>query len=357
MSGEKTEKATPKRLKELRKKGTAARSPELASAVSLLVLVAVLPWTLGRLLQTLRDDLALSLSSVGTTDLDHGRAQLGRMLVDAARALAPGVAAVGAAALAAGSAVTRSAPNPSVLRPRMSRLSPKAAVKRMASVHSVADLLKNTVKLTALTAVSYGAWKAGYGTLVRGGATPEVLMTLVGASVRRLLWEAALLALLVGVADAAWQRRQFGKQSRMTKQEVSDEAKQSEGNPELKRKIRSKQLAIARSRMMQAVPKADVVLANPTHLVVALKYEAGSVAPVVVAKGADAVADRIKKVAAEAGVPILADKPLARALYRATDIGDTIPAELFRVVAEVLAVVYAAKRRGTRPTWNARSAA
>ena len=107
--------------------------------------------------------------------------------------------------------------------------------------------------------------------------------------------------------------------------------------------------------MMKDVPKADVVLANPTHLVVALRYTPGSAAPLVVAKGAGAVADRIKALAAEHGVPVLTDKPLARALYKATEVGDTIPAEMFRVVAEVLAAVYAARRRGVRPTWSGSS--
>ena len=143
----------------------------------------------------------------------------------------------------------------------------------------------------------------------------------------------------------------------MSKQDISEEHKQSEGNPEAKGAIRARQLAVARGRMIEAVPRADVVLANPTHLVVALRYEPGSAAPVVVAKGTGQVSDRIKAVAAEHGVPILHDKPLARALYAATEVGDTVPAELFRVVAEVLAAVYAARRRGVRPTWSGRSVA
>jgi flagellar biosynthetic protein FlhB len=124
----------------------------------------------------------------------------------------------------------------------------------------------------------------------------------------------------------------------------------------MKGQIRSRMMAQSRSRMIQAIPKADVVLANPTHLVVALAYEPGSLAPVVVAKGAGATAQRIKDVAAEHGVPVLADKPLARAIYKSTEVGDGIPLELFRAVAEVLAVVYAAKRRNTRPTCRSRMA-
>ena len=352
MSGEKTEKATPKKLKDLRKKGAAARSVELPAGVSLLVLVAVLPWMVGRMLDSLRTEMAVVLSAAGTADLGQAHGLLAGSVLSSGRALAPAVAIVGGAALLSGSVVTRSAPNPAMLKPQFGRLSPKKTIKHIFSAHSLVELTKNTVKLAALCALTYAAFLASYPLLTREGGTPAQLQALVGAASQELLWWCAGLAVVVGVADAAWQRRAFGKQSRMSKQDVIEEHKQADGNPEAKGAIRSRQLAMSRNRMMQDVPTADVVLANPTHLVVALKYTAGTAAPVVVAKGAGAVADRIKAVAAEHGVPVLADKPLARALYQATEVGDTIPAEMFRVVAEVLAAVYAARRRGVRPTWS-----
>ncbi len=355
MSGEKTEKPTPKKLKDLRKKGSAARSTELPAGVSLVALVAVLPWMLGRFFQVLRTDLTVALSAAGTSDLGQAKGLMVRLLLDTAQSLAPPVAVVSGAAIVSGCLVTRSAPNPAMLRPRFSRLSPAKTLKRMLSTHSVVDLVKNTVKLAVLTAVSYSSWKKGYATLVREGSTPAELQEMVGAACRTLLWQAAALAVLVGVADAAYQRRSFNKQARMSKHDIREEAKSAEGNPEAKQAMRARQLAVARGRMIEAVPKADVVLANPTHLVVALQYTPGTAAPVVVAKGAGPVADRIKAVAAEHGVPVLHDKPLARALYKATEVGDTVPAELFRVVAEVLATVYAAKRRGVRPSWSPRA--
>jgi flagellar biosynthetic protein FlhB len=357
MSGEKTEKATPKRLKDLRKKGVAARSMELPSGVALLALVLVLPAMVTRFMDVMRADLSLVLSSAGTTDQSALRGVVGKLLVDSVRALAPSIAIVGAAALLSGSVVTRSRPNPAALKPRFERLNPGKAVKRMLSPHSVVQLLKDTAKLTALALVTWGAWKTGAQQLLAAGGTFGALQAVVGETVRSMLWRVAVLALLVGVADAAWQRRSFGKQSRMSKQDVADEHKQSEGNPQTKGHIRARMLAAGRSRMIQAVPRADVVLANPTHLVVALAYVAGSPAPVVVAKGAGATAQRIKDIAASHGIPVLADKPLARALYKNTEVGDGIPVELFRAVAEVLAVVYAAKRRGTRPTWRSRMVA
>ena len=357
MSGEKTEKATPKKLKDLRKKGSAARSVELPAGMSLLALVVVLPWMTSSLFDALRSDMALVLSSAAVADTGQAVGLGSRMVLDAGRAMAAPVAVVAAVALVSGSVVTRSRPNPAVLKPQMSRLSPKAAIKRMVGPHGVAELLKSTTKLSVLTLVTYGVWRDGYAALLHEGGSVAGLQAIVGDASSSLLLRAALLAVVVGIADAWWQRHSFNKQAKMSKQDISEEHKQADGNPELKAAIRGKQLAAARSRMIQAVPAADVVLANPTHLVVVLRYEPGSVAPVVVAKGAGAVADRIKAVAAEHGVPVLQDKPLARALYKATEVGDTIPAEMFRVVAEVLATVYAAKRRGIRPSWSGRSAA
>lgn len=354
MSGEKTEKATPKKLKDLRKKGVAARSFELPQGVSLVALVLVLPGMVTRLMSSLRTDLTLILGNADVASLEQARGLAGKVAMDSVRAVAPSVAIVGIAALVSGSVVTRSRPNAAMLKPKFERLNPGKAIKRMLSMHSVVALVKDVVKLSALALVTWGAWKSGASKLAASGGTVTALQSVIGESVRAMLWRIAVLGLLVGFADAAWQRKSFNKQARMSKQDISDEHKQSEGDPHLKGQIRARMLAAGRSRMIQAVPKADVVLANPTHLVVALAYQPGSAAPVVVAKGAGATAQRIKDIAAEHGVPVLVDKPLARAIYKNTEIGDGIPLELFRAVAEVLAVVYAAKRRGARPTWRPR---
>lgn len=357
MSGEKTEKATPKKLKDLRKKGVSARSMELPSGVSLLALVLVLPNMVSRFFQVARTDMTLILGSADVAGLPETRGLASKIIMDSVRALAPSVAIVGTAALLAGSVVTRSRPNPAAIKPKFARLNPGKAIKRMLSPHSLVQLAKDTAKISSLALVTWGVWKTGAQRLLETGGTFAGLQAVVGESVRAMLWRVAVLALLVGFADAAWQRRSFGKQSRMSKQDVTDEHKQSEGNPHTKGQIRSRMLASSRARMVQAIPKADVILANPTHLVVALQYVPGSAAPVVIAKGAGATAQRIKDLAAEHGVPVLVDKPLARAIYKNTEVGDGIPVELFRAVAEVLAVVYAAKRRGTRPTWRTRMAA
>jgi flagellar biosynthesis protein FlhB len=353
MSGEKTEKATPKKLGDLRKKGQSARSMELPQGVSMVALVLVLPSMVARLFGALRQDLVLVLGGADVTGIDAGRRFAWVAMSDCVRAVAPGVAVVGVTALLSGMAVTASRPNPHALKPRFERLNPKNTIKRMVGTHSLVELAKNVAKLVLLTGVGYSVCRDGYARLLSAGGDWRSLQAVVGAVAGDLLWQVAGLALLIGLADAVYQRHSWNKQVKMTTQEVKDEHKQSEGDPHTKGQIRSRMLAASRSRMIQAVPKADVVLANPTHLVVALAYEPGSAAPVVVARGAGATADRIKAVAREHGVPVIADKPLARALYKATEVGDSIPVELFRAVAEVLALVYAAKRTG-RPAPEAR---
>jgi flagellar biosynthetic protein FlhB len=354
VSGEKTEKATPKKLKDLRKKGVSARSFELPSGVALVALVLVVPGMVHRFLEAMSTDLTLTLSAASAADLGTAHGLALKAAGDAARALAPGILVVGATALLAGSVVTRSRPNPAMLRPRAERLNPGKVIKRMLSPQTVMHLAKDVAKLTALVAVAWGSWQEGARRLVSSDSGLPALQSIVGSTVSSMLWRVAALALLVGLVDATWQRRSYNKHARMSKQDIQDEMKQSDGNPHTKGAIRSRMLAASRNRMIQAIPKADVVLANPTHLVVALAYTPGTAAPLVVAKGAGETAQRIKDIAAEHGVPVLVDKPLARAIYKAADIGDSIPVELFRAVAEVLAVVYAARRRGTRPRWSSR---
>ena len=161
----------------------------------------------------------------------------------------------------------------------------------------------------------------------------------------KMAFEVIGVIMIVGFMDYAYQKWQTTQDLKMSKQEVKDEMKQSEGDPQIKGKIKQKQRQMAMSRMMQEVPKADVIVTNPTHFAVALKYEKGMVAPQIVAKGQDLVARRIKEIANENRVPIVENKPLARALYASTQVGDMVPAELYQAVAEVLAYVYRLKQR------------
>lgn len=347
MSGEKTEKATPKKVLDLRKKGQIARSAELSAGIGLVVTVALLPGALARLSEVLEVGMVDALSSA-PPDLATATRVAWEMLRDAALVLAPLVGALALASVLSAVLLGRSAPNLWVLRALKMRVSPKVGIRRIFSAQTAFDLVRSSAKLLLLGAVAWGSWRAGSEALLAGPGTLEGLVAIVRSSTGEMLVRVALLALAVGLVDAWWSRRQFDKQAKMSKQDVKDESKTREGSPEVKMAIRARQAKLSRSRMIAAVAGADVVLANPTHVVVALRYEPGTAAPVVVAKGAGVVADRIKAEAATHDVPVVEDKPLARAVYRATEVGDPVPVEFYRAVAEVLAMVYSTRRRARR---------
>ncbi len=347
MSGEKTEKPTAKKLQKLRKDGQIIRSVELPAAVGLVVCLFLLPGALARLSEVVQVGMVTALAEP-VKDVDVARTTAARMFRDAGVALAPLVGALALASVVASGALHRSKPNLHALAPKFSRLSPKSGVKGLYSPQKLFDLLKAGTKLGLLLAVAYSSWKAGYQALLAGPGPVAGLLDIVRSSTGQMLVRVAMLTCVVAVADAWWGKHRFDKQAKMSKEDVKEEHKGSEGNPEIKSAIKARQMKLSRSRMMLAVAGADVVLANPTHLVVALKYEPGMAAPTVVAKGAGSVADRIKAKAAEHDVPVVADKPLARAIYFAAEIGEPVPVEVYRAVAEVLAKVYSTRRSPRR---------
>jgi flagellar biosynthetic protein FlhB len=343
--GDKTEKPTAKKLQDLRKKGVVPRSMEMPQATSLLVLVIALPMALANLAETYSGFMSATLSSAGDADLDSAGA-LGRaMVIEGFKALSIPIALVLGTIILTNLAITREKPNPKLMRPRFEMLSPKTGIKRVFSAHGLAEFGKISIKLSLMAGVGYLAYQRGVTRLVSAPAPLESIISVSLSETKRLLLHVAVVALLIGVVDVAWNMRQYGKQSKMSKQDVRDEGKQQEVNPEVKNAIRQKQIKMSRSRMMAAVLDADVVLVNPTHIAVALKYDPGTFAPKVVAKGAGEVAQRIRDKAKEHDVPVLRNVPLARALHSSCQLGDSIPVELFRAVAEVLATVYATRRR------------
>lgn len=329
----------------MRRKGQVARSVELPQAVVLGIVVALLPVTARHLGSTLSTDWHLAIDRAGTAGPQVAVSLLGHSFADAAMAVAPLIAALAACSVVAQVAVAGPRPNLSLLRPKFQRISPKSGIKKLVSKQVLWELLRTVAKLGALFLLAYGTWKAGVSKLLASPTTLTGTLSTTGATVRGLLWRVAGLSILVGVADAVVSRRRHNKTMRMTKQEVRDEHRQTEGNPQAKAHLRSRAIKLSRSRMIAAVAKADVVLTNPTHLAVALAYESGSAAPVVVAKGAGVIAEKIRDEARRCGVPLIEHKPLARALFRASEIGDMVPVAFYRAVAEVLAVVYRAKRR------------
>jgi flagellar biosynthesis protein FlhB len=347
VSGEKTEKATPKKLQDLRKKGQVARSQEMSTAIGLIVAVVMLPGAVRRLSEVCSVAMA---GALGTPPEDEGAAlrTAAQMFGGTASALGPLLAALAVATVAGAATVHRSAPNLKVLRAKKERVSPKNSIKRMFSAQVPFELTRSVVKLSLLAAVAWSAWKAGYAGLLSGPGSLDAFLGIVGRSIATMLVNISLLALVVGVIDAWWSRRRFNKQAKMSVNDVKDEHKTSDGNPHMKGAMRARASKLSRNRMMAAIAGADVVLANPTHLVVALTYAPGSAAPVVVAKAAGNAADRVKAEAALHEVPVVSDKPLARALYRATEIGDPVPIELYRAVAEVLAAVYSTRTSRSR---------
>jgi flagellar biosynthetic protein FlhB len=233
---------------------------------------------------------------------------------------------------------------PKRIKPDLKKLNFVTGLKKFVSLRMLVDLGKNIGKLVVVGAAAYFTIREEWENLPLLGdmSLIETLLYIISVCFT-IFWRCMLAMLILAILDWIYQKYDFEKNLKMSKQEVKDEYKQSEGDPAVKARIRSVQREMARKRMMEAVPEATVVITNPTHLAVAIKYEEGMPAPVVVAKGAGFVAQKIKAIAAENDVPLVENKPLARTMFKATEIGDLIPAELYRAVAEILAYVYRLK--------------
>lgn len=233
------------------------------------------------------------------------------------------------------------------ITPKPAHINPLSGFKRIFGGRSFVELTKSIVKLLIVGLVAYRVFGDRYEAIVAlTGADPIAAARAIADAVFEIGFKAGFGLFVVAVLDYGYQRWQFERSIRMTKQELRQEYKESDGDPQLKARIRRTQRQMAQRRMMQAVPTADVVVTNPTHIAVAIQYDpSGMEAPRVVAKGEELIAARIKTIAAEHGVPVMENKPLARALSAACEIGDQIPAELYQAVAEVLAFVFSLKRR------------
>jgi len=352
MSQERTEAPSGRRLAEARQKGQIARSVELQSAAVLLAAASILNIAGASFAshsgQAIRETLtafpAITLLSDGAVG-DVMLQALGRQVPGLGDlALIVGViAAVAIAASLGQTGLVWASQRPWF---DASRLNPLEGLKRLVNVNGLVNLLKAAAKLIVIGWVAYSFLEGEADQLP--GLAQMSLRDAVGVWTSlslSLFWRVAGTYLIVAVADYAYQRWEWWKSLKMTKQEVKEEYKQNEGNPQIKNYIRQQQRKMARQRMMSAVPKADVVITNPTHYAVALKYKRDDMdAPAVVAKGVSGVALRIRAVAGEHNVPIVENPPLARALYRMVEIDNPIPPQLYLAVAEVLAYVYGLKR-------------
>jgi flagellar biosynthetic protein FlhB len=237
------------------------------------------------------------------------------------------------------------------LKPDFSRVNPLEGFKRLFSRRSLVELVKSLAKLTIIGFVIYRVLSGRVEMLMALPLIPwpASIFLVMGAVFDAGIWAAAVL-LGLALVDYGYQRFAFEQQIRMSREEIKEEFKQTEGNPVIRQRVRQLQRAVAQRRMMQAVPKADVVITNPTHYAVALQYDAKSMrAPRVVAKGQDLIAQQIRRIAQEHDVPLMENKPLAQALYKACEVGAEIPGDLYAAVAELLAFVYRLRTGGTAP--------
>ena len=351
MAEERTERATPKRRDEARKKGQVARSADLTSAVILLVGLAVVAATAGSLLDGFASIVSSGLARSGDAHL-ASPAGLGDLISWGGAAtiglLAPVMIAVAIAAIAGNALQNRPRLTTAAISPQWSRLDPAAGIKRLLGTRGLFDTGKTVAKTAVAVIAAFAAIWPQMGALVGlTGAPPGTILTVAAGDVFQLALYVAAAFLLLSVVDFLWQRRQLEKSLRMTKEEVRQESRQSDLAPEVRRALRRRQFQLARRRMIAEVATADVVVTNPTHFAVALRYDGTRPAPEVVAKGSDLVAAAIREAAAAAGVPVLSNPQLARALHSEVEIGQMIPDSFFQAVAEVLAFVYrtAGRRR------------
>lgn len=345
MSEEKTEQPTAKRRKDNRKEGKVPRTQELGGWSALALFALALPKLIGHEIEALERIMTGCLSLGAEADVERAMSLLGAglwhvlvsLLVLGSAILIVGVAGAlsqGGFYLAKGA-----------MKPKLSKLNPLQGAKRLFGLHLLWEGAKMVVRSAIVAFLVWGAVRAAMPMI--GGMVPiHVVIEQTADSALGLVRTVAVIGVFLAAADYLVQRKKMGKQTRMTKDEVKQEHKQSEGDPLLKGAIRSRQLATARNRMMADVPTADVVLVNPTHVAVALRYDPDRGAPRVVARGAGAIATAIRERAGEARVPLVRDVPLARALYTSTTVGQEIPAELFAAVAQVLAFVISRRSRG-----------
>ena len=345
--GEKTEAPTPKKLKEGRQQGQVARSSDLGAWLGVGAAALVLP-VVARGTQGAVVELLVSLDAVAA-DPDPGRALAAftHALGQCALALAPLLAVTVVVAVAAAAAQGGIHLATKAAKPQFSRLNPAKGFKRIFGPQAWWEALKSLLKTVVLGLVLYQVVTGLTPFLLGSGSMPlAATLQAVGGGTSDLIRTAVVAGLVLAAADFVVQKRRINKQLRMSKKEITDEHKQSEGDPLLKGAIRSRQLAMSRNRMMSDVAKADVVLVNPTHVAVALRYDPAKGAPRVVAKGAGAIAAKIREKATEHRVPMVEDVPLARAIHAACDIGQEIPSDLYAAIAQVLAFVMRLRSRG-----------
>jgi flagellar biosynthetic protein FlhB len=345
MAGEKTEKPTPKKLEDARKKGQVARSQELNGAAVLLAALLALS-AFGPKLFVSVEEATVALLRIAANPQVVSSAALGQVVGGVAQHVGIAVAPIILACCIAGVAISvlqiGVKPMPGALKPQFGKLNPLTGFKNIFwSPNSLVEVAKGIFKVAFVGAVVSLALfpKLDELSALVGMSAADLLVT-VSKEAMGIAQKAAIAYLFIALADYLWQRRRHIKGLMMDKQELRDEHKGQDLPQEVKGQIKRRAMDASRKRMMDDVPTADVVVTNPTHFSVALRYDGANLAPVVVAKGADLIAFKIRESAREAGVAVVPDPPLARSLYATVEVGQMIPEELYEAVAQLLAYVY-----------------
>lgn len=346
---ERTEEPTQTRREDFRKRGQVAMTKELSSVLMLFGSALVL-WFLGRFfLQNISEIITESVGPFLVTAAREGDYKPATlfMVKKASLVLAPLLGMLFVTSIASTVLQVGLLNNEEALNWNLAKLNPVDGLKRLFSLKALVEGLKSILKLAVVAAVVYAMVKDQVVKIptLSSMSIPQ-LMIFAGDLLIRLMGGVGLFLTVVAAADYFFQRWTLEKQMRMTKQEIKEEHKSREGDPMIKARIRRIQREMANKRMMADVPKADVIITNPTHIACAIKYDPKTMAaPVLIAKGADAIAEKIKEIARENNVPIMENKPLARTIFKSMKIGQVIPRELFKAIAEVLSYVYKLKRR------------
>lgn len=350
--GEKTEEPTSKKLDDARKEGQVAKSTELVTAFSLLSLFLILKIFVGYIGNRFIEYFAVVYNRIPVITQNginaaFGSAILKDGMIEIIWIAVPIFISSLIVSFIVNVAQVKWEVSTKPLQPKLSKFNPIEGFKKMFSKDKLVELLKAVVKIIVVSYIAYSTLKDQWNKLqILYRLSLIDAIFLIGDVIISLGIKISAVFMFVGLADYIYQKIKFKNDMKMTKQEVKDEYKQSEGDPQIKGQIRNRMRQASQRRMMQQLPEADVVITNPTHLAVAIKYDKETAeAPIVIAKGADYLAEKIKGTARENEVEIVENKPLARMLYYNVEIGAQIPPELYQMVAEVLAYVYNLKNK------------
>lgn len=353
--GEKTEEPTSKKLEDARKEGQVAKSKDIASAVSLFSLFVLLKVWTGILSTQLIELFAMFYNKApelvkmpgGDVPVTSFEVLIKNGIIRLVIIILPFLITGFVLAFVCDLVQVKWKPTTKPLQPKFDKLNPVSGIKKLFNVQSLVELLKSIVKVAVIAIIVYNELKDRANDLYILYDMPLLQAVSLGGNLLiNVGFKISILFLLIAFADLLFQRWKFHNDMKMTKQEVKDEYKSTEGDPQIKGRIRSKMREVSQRRMMQDLPNADVVITNPTHYAVAIVYDKDRAdAPVVLAKGADYMAQKIKEVARDNSIMIIENKPLARSLYNNVEIGEQVPPELYVAVAEVLATVYKAQGR------------